>query len=107
MIRDNNTEVCDYRKELEVKRQTFSALRDITKCGCLNQCNSVNYKFEVIAHKLLNESEATIEFKFKDVDIVPLRRYRPFSLSEFLAQSGGMLGVFAGISMFSIFEGFF
>lgn len=107
VVRANATEVCDYRYSIFSKRNTFLALRHISKCGCLDECNSIKYKVEVISHKLLNDSTATINFKFKEIDIIPLLRYHPFSFSEFLAQSGGMLGLIAGISFLSIFELFY
>lgn len=107
VIRDNTTDPCDYRYSLFSNRNSFKAIRDIEKCGCLDECNAISYKTEIISRKLLNDSLATIDFKFKEFDIVPLLRYQPFSFSEFLAQSGGMLGLFAGISVLSIFEIFY
>jgi acid-sensing ion channel, other len=88
-------------------------------CECLDECDSINYKTEVVAHSLktsINSTgnpdtesyfESEIEFKFKDVDIVPLRRYRQMTFTDFLAQSGGMMGLFAGISVLSIIEVFY
>jgi acid-sensing ion channel, other len=104
VVRDETTVICDFRQELLSRQQSYYALRDVIKCNCLDECNSIKYNIEIFQHNLLNNSEATMEFKFKDVDIVPLRRYQPFTFSEFLAQSGGMLGLFAGISMLSIVE---
>jgi hypothetical protein len=45
-----------------------------------------------------------LHFKFKDLLIATLRRYQPFTFTEFLAQSGGMMDLFAGISALSIIE---
>jgi acid-sensing ion channel, other len=101
-VRDNVTEVCDYRKYLGLKRLTMMASK--SDCHCLDECNSLRYKTEIISHSLINKSEATLEFKFKDFDVVPLRRYHTFTFSDFLAQSGGILGLIAGISMLSIVE---
>lgn len=107
MVRDNSTEICDYRNELEVQKQTFYLLRNITRCKCLDECDSIIYKTEVIAHSLVDKAATSINFKFKEVDVVPVRRYQPITFSDFLAQSGGMLGLFAGISVLSIFEIFY
>lgn len=104
VVRDESKVVCDYRHEVSSRRQSLHALRDIAKCGCLDECNSIKYKLEIITHNIKNEAETVLDFKFKDVVIVPLRRYQPFTFSDFLAQSGGMLGLFAGISVLSIFE---
>jgi acid-sensing ion channel, other len=83
-------------------------------CDCLEECDLVKYNFEITSKNLkpTNDtledkdafSEALLEFKFKDVDVLPLRRYQPFTFSDFLAQSGGMMGLFAGISALSIIE---
>jgi acid-sensing ion channel, other len=118
MARTDSMDYCDYKKEFWMGVHSFNVVRNITgdgiKCGCLDECDSINYKFEVIANNRLNSNkslkdekafvENTIEFKFKDVDVVPLRRYQSFTFTEFLAQSGGMLGLFAGISALSIIE---
>jgi acid-sensing ion channel, other len=104
VVRDESEVVCDYRQEVASRQQSLRALRDIAKCGCLDECNSIKYKLDIIAHNIKNETETTFDFKFKDVNIVPFRRYQPFTFSDFLAQSGGMLGLFAGISVLSIFE---
>jgi acid-sensing ion channel, other len=106
-VRDQSMDVCDYRVEMRSRQQTFLALRDKDKCGCLDECDSIKYNVEVIANHLSNSSLTEIEFKFKDVDVFPLRRCQPFTFSEFLAQSGGMMELFAGISMLSIFELFY
>jgi Amiloride-sensitive sodium channel len=48
--------------------------------------------------------DVTLNFRFKDVNVVAMRRYQPLTFVEFLAQSGGMMGLFAGISALSIIE---
>jgi acid-sensing ion channel, other len=107
MVRDSSMELCDYRQELMRKQLTFIAIRNLTKCGCLDECNLIKYRIEIVSHKLLNDSEVSIDFKFKEIDVVPLRRYQPLTFSNFLAQSGGMMGIFAGISVLSIIELFY
>jgi acid-sensing ion channel, other len=104
VIRDQESEVCDYRSKIDKDLQIILALRNISKCGCLDECESIKYKTEIMNHKLHNPNETIIDIKFKEVDIVPLIRYQPFTFSNFLAQAGGMLGLFAGISMLSIVE---
>jgi amiloride-sensitive sodium channel len=100
-------EVCDYRREIFVQRLSYDAMREKEKCNCLDECNSVKYSVEVIPLKLKNKNQASLEFKIKDIDIVPLMRYISLTFSEFLAQSGGLMGLFAGISVLSIFEVFY
>jgi acid-sensing ion channel, other len=107
-VRDEDMEMCDYRDEVYCQGKSYNGMRDKRdKCDCLDECNSIKYTTEVIAHKIENKHEASFEFKFKDVDIVPLKRYQLFTFSEFLAQAGGMMGLFAGISVLSIVEIFY
>jgi acid-sensing ion channel, other len=121
MVRNDSIEVCDHRQENYAQYFTFFSLRKIargeTNCNCLDACDSIKYSVEVLSHNLneYNDTldryqvdvEASLHFKLKDVDVVPLRRYQPFTLSDFLAQSGGMMGLFAGISALSIIEIFY
>jgi hypothetical protein len=124
LLRNDSREVCDHRYEEEIKREIGNALkaRDqiLKNSDCLDECNMIKYRTEIIAHNVqldknaFNKSywiefdfETEIEFKFKDVDIVPLRRYRQMTFSDFLAQSGGMMGLFAGVSALSVIELFY
>jgi amiloride-sensitive sodium channel len=43
-------------------------------------------------------------FRYKDGDHFAMIRYRPFKMSDFLAYVGGILGMFAGISVLSVVE---
>jgi acid-sensing ion channel, other len=104
VIRDQESEVCSYLNKLDMDLQLILAMRNVSKCGCLHECESIKYKTEIINHKLRNPNATIIDIRFKQVDVVPLKRYQPFTFSNFLAQSGGMLGLFAGISMLSIVE---
>jgi acid-sensing ion channel, other len=117
MVRSDSMDFCDYRYEYDMKVQIFLITQKrrsfYDDCGCLDACDSINYSFEIIAHNRakMNKSiedvhaftETSLEFRLKDAD-PPLRRYLSFTFSEFLAQSGGMMGLFAGISVLSIIE---
>jgi acid-sensing ion channel, other len=118
MIRYASTQLCDYKLEYRVKQQMFSAYRGIDRpkmeCDCMEECDVVKYNFEIIKKNLrrINETfddyysydKSSFTFKFKDTVLSPLRRYRVFTFSDLLAQSGGMMGLFAGISVLSIVE---
>jgi acid-sensing ion channel, other len=117
MVRTDSMDYCDYRNELELRETNYLIFSDNRYCICLKECDSVNYNIEIVAHNLeksnhswygdLNYFNSTFKFRFKDVDVVPLRRYLSFTFSDFLAQSGGMMGLFAGISVLSIIELFY
>jgi acid-sensing ion channel, other len=129
MARPNEKKVCDHKFEKIIRIQAAIFMRpkrnfyvgdNFKNCDCLDECNSIKYKTEVIAHSynVYNGSdkdtfnrnfhyETEIDVKFKDVDVIPLRRYRHMTFSDFLAQSGGMMGLFAGISALSVIEMFY
>jgi acid-sensing ion channel, other len=113
MVRNETTEVCGAQEEISLQLEFYLVLRKVNECECLEECDSIKYKFEVVAHSKderatnFSSDSMSIEFKFKDLLIAPLRRYQPFTFSEFLAQSGGMMGLFAGISALSIIELFY
>jgi acid-sensing ion channel, other len=118
MPRSKSMENCDYRHEYHIGHYTVQTVRlekeNVIKCACLDECDSVKYQTKVIATKMASPFKGyvhrhvfktvSLQFKFKNVDIVTLRRYESITFSEFLAQAGGMLGLFAGISALSIIE---
>jgi acid-sensing ion channel, other len=53
------------------------------------------------------KDEVVLNFRFKDNEFVQQRRYQPFTFVEFLAQSGGLLGLFVGASALSVVELFY
>jgi acid-sensing ion channel, other len=80
-------------------------------CKCLPTCNSIEYKVEVIGEKHSKRyiidskyAEAELEFHYRDSEYFPLIRYQEFKTKDFLAFVGGLLGLFAGISVLSIIE---
>jgi acid-sensing ion channel, other len=116
MVRNETTEICGVQKAFDVELEFYRGLRSAESCQCLDECDSIKYKIDVIAHSENDIETAgyysfgasvSMHFKFKDLLIAPLRRYQPFTFTEFLAQSGGMMGLFAGISALSIIELFY
>jgi acid-sensing ion channel, other len=115
MVRSDSMNYCDYRNEYRLTGIIYTIQnRKRLNCFCLDECDSIKYRLEIQATKrykynntlgsFRGYTESLFEFKFKDVNVVPLRRYQSFTFSEFLAQSGGMMGLFAGISALSIIE---
>lgn len=47
---------------------------------------------------------AVFKLKFKYSEFQPLLRYQDFTFVDFLCGVGGLLGLFAGISVLSLFE---
>jgi hypothetical protein len=45
-----------------------------------------------------------INFKWREKEFNPIRLYRQFTVKDFCSQVGGLLGLFAGISVLSLVE---
>lgn len=116
LVRDDNMTVCDHRDEKRYLYHRFRFLEDQDnvrgRCGCLDRCDHVSYNFEVFgryfggefdSYKNIRE-DVSVTVKLKDDQVIPMRRYLKQTFVEFLAQSGGMLGLFAGISALSVIE---
>lgn len=114
-------EVCDIRKFDCCDDVDDDSLDNYDKfylsdgvCKCLPACNSIEYKVEVFTSKftekyikseILHTSEFNI--KYKESEVYPLIRYQQFKSKDFLSCVGGLLGLFAGISVLSIIELFY
>lgn len=121
-VRNDSVQVCDIRVERRFQ-QAQSYFRDdfngrLKNCHCLDECNSIKYNVEVLEYKRTDykdiilskyyeQNNVTISFRFQDNEINPRKRYQPWTFLEFLAQSGGLMGLFAGISALSVIEIFY
>jgi amiloride-sensitive sodium channel len=80
-------------------------------CNCLQPCNLINYHFEIVGIKLpgdyVNQKYADIKMGFKDNEFITLQRVRQFTVFDFMSYIGGLLGLYAGISVLSFFEFFY
>ena len=79
-------------------------------CRCLELCNGIKYKFEVFKTKFkFKELKDHIEVnvRWKDSEFYAMKRYRQFRVVDLLSYLGGILGLFAGISVLSIVEIFY
>lgn len=120
-VRNDSSIVCDIRslKNIHNFKLVFDADIDgvLTNCQCLEQCDSVKYSIEVFEHKRSDynvtldfdevPTNVSISFRIRDDDVIPRRRYQPWTFIEFLAQSGGLMGLFAGVSALSVIEVFY
>nr|XP_029720869.1 pickpocket protein 28-like [Aedes albopictus] len=109
--------------EMEVKYRENPRLKNLDDCNCLPSCTSVQYNTEI--------SQASFEWKrllpvvktfgdslkgvqvsylivfFKDAQFIPVKRSELFGLTDFLANCGGLLGLFMGVSILSLVEIFY
>ncbi|KAL7011564.1 hypothetical protein ACKWTF_014323 [Chironomus riparius] len=81
--------------------------RDIDNCSCLPTCDSITYHIKYF-HKFSTQSdEISINLRVNTEDAILFRRYQQFTFSDVVSYVGGLLGLFAGISMLSIVEIFY
>jgi len=76
-------------------------------CSCLPLCNSVNYNIKYNIENDADDNETIINVRMNMDDIILYRRYQQFTYSDVISYVGGLLGLFAGISMLSIVELFY
>ncbi|KAL7013162.1 hypothetical protein ACKWTF_015224 [Chironomus riparius] len=92
-----------FRYELN-ELENFSAEQN---CSCLPLCNSISYNIKYYTKHESGGNETTINVRMNMDDIVLFRRYQQFTFSDVVSYVGGLLGLFAGISMLSIVEFFY
>uniref|UniRef100_A0A1B0D0V6 Uncharacterized protein n=1 Tax=Phlebotomus papatasi TaxID=29031 RepID=A0A1B0D0V6_PHLPP len=91
-----------------------AGVENLSSCDCLPSCTSINYKFDLIQHKMFlwekNRSqvnEVLIRIYFQRNTFIPFQRSELYGLTEFLASCGGILGLFMGVSVLSLAELFY
>ncbi|KAL7013163.1 hypothetical protein ACKWTF_015225 [Chironomus riparius] len=85
----------------------FEGFSPEQNCSCLPLCNSISYNIKYYTKHESGGNETTINVRMNMDDIVLFRRYQQFTFSDIVSYVGGLLGLFAGISMLSIVEFFY
>jgi acid-sensing ion channel, other len=100
---------CIREVEVEVRLKENQEIRD--RCNCLPTCNTLDYKLEYFYNEIKpgsNESnQITINFRFKNNDFLPQKRFRRMTAVWFLAEGAGLLGLYCGVSILTIVELFY
>lgn len=95
-----------------------------SKCNCLPGCTSINYDAEIsqggydfhnyIMSRNDNYSKeiskyqfAVLRIFFKETQFITSKRSELYGLTDFIANCGGLLGLFIGVSTLSIVEIFY
>jgi hypothetical protein len=107
VIRDNKTKVCelfDYICVENTKSEISASREHHNDCNCLQPCNYITYNYELIEFK---SKDKIVKFNFRDTEFNSMQRVRQFTVFDFLSYIGGLLGLFAGISVLSLFEVFY
>ena len=75
--------------------------KDKAECGCEDQCERLNYQISKLYH---SEHYTQIQFWLESTTFYPLIRQKAFSVSDFIGSIGGLVGLFAGMSVISLVE---
>ncbi|KAG5671103.1 hypothetical protein PVAND_001317 [Polypedilum vanderplanki] len=104
-------EFCQWREvdciQLEQDRyfQKYGKLLE-ENCTCLSTCDSLIY--HIRKYPTNDENNLIVINVYKNTDqLILYRRFQLFTFSDTVSYVGGLLGLFAGISMFSIIEIFY
>ncbi|KAL7015667.1 hypothetical protein ACKWTF_016585 [Chironomus riparius] len=73
-------------------------------CSCLPLCNTISYNMKYYTKRESKGNQTIINMRMSMDDIILYRRYQQFTSSDVVSYVGGLLGLFAGISMLSIVE---
>ncbi|XP_070498708.1 uncharacterized protein [Chironomus tepperi] len=113
LVRNSTMEVCDAYTTTQCLT-TFNRLIDFKSydylydkhsvCNCWPSCNQLKYSYEVHRYELKNDNSTAVILKWKDGDYWATIRHQQFKLVDFASYVGGILGLFAGISVLSIVE---
>ncbi|XP_058456439.1 pickpocket protein 28-like [Malaya genurostris] len=109
--------------EMEVKLLEKSQSKQMDECNCLPSCRVVQYNTEISQasfewQKLLSVFDLTegmltgfqvshLQVFLKEGQFIPIQRNELFGLTDFLANCGGLLGLFMGVSILSLVEIFY
>ncbi|XP_049547151.1 pickpocket protein 28-like [Anopheles darlingi] len=105
-------------QEMESKLSSGAELP--ASCNCLPACTFLQYNAEISqAHfewrrlteavgiyqeELTNASLTTLNIYFREAQFVGIKRNQMFGINDFIANCGGLLGLFMGVSLLSILE---
>ncbi|XP_055693357.1 pickpocket protein 28-like [Lutzomyia longipalpis] len=131
MPREADTPICGAAKvacymEAEYELLQMEIAKDLNKsskasrCNCLPACTSIVYEAETSptelkwkkllnAHNIPEEyfsefQSVTLSIFFKDTQFITSKRSELYGLTNFIANCGGILGLFMGVSWLSIIE---
>jgi len=108
VIRSKDTKICELRDYECIDVVKNETLFDDNYCSCLQPCSYISYNLEAMDIKHHeNSTEGIIKIRFKENEIISMERIQRFTIFDFLSYIGGLLGLFAGISVLSLFEVFY
>ncbi|CAO1422206.1 unnamed protein product [Diamesa tonsa] len=134
MPHENGTKICAYDEvSCYYKAESVWLLEELNNsieknstnhhfCNCLPSCTSLEYDAEIsqadfnsteyfkaagIDTNHYQEVDASVHIYFKDDHFISTKRSQLYGLTDFLANCGGLLGLFMGFSILSMVEIFY
>jgi amiloride-sensitive sodium channel len=108
MPRENDTKVCDLDR-LDCSFDAVTSWTSNTDCNCLQPCTDIEYTISL--KKEINDREeqsgllvSHFDFMFAKHAIEEHTSYVAYTIQNFVADCGGLIGLFLGFSLLSIFE---
>ncbi|KAG5668707.1 hypothetical protein PVAND_016636 [Polypedilum vanderplanki] len=102
---DQNKKYCAKTEERKLYELHGSSLNN--NCTCLPECNSITYQTTFYPADNSDDKEIVITVQLNTDDLVLYRKVQQFTFSDAVSYVGGLLGLFAGISLLSIVEIFY
>ncbi|TMW52550.1 hypothetical protein DOY81_002375 [Sarcophaga bullata] len=119
-IAEDELSIREFNQSIETSKENY---RGPTSCNCLPACTSIAYEAEIsqadydhqLTMKMKQDAESTdndlVESKksrlsifFKEAQFLTSKRSELYGTTDFLANCGGLLGLFMGVSTLSIVE---
>ncbi|KXJ80275.1 hypothetical protein RP20_CCG025753 [Aedes albopictus] len=91
----------------------LNALSFRAKCNCMPSCTSYQYDFEMLKQSFTSGGKidgvradylGTLSIFFKEPKFIAMVRSELYGLTDFIANCGGLLGLFTGTSLLSLIE---
>ncbi|XP_035793837.1 pickpocket protein 28-like [Anopheles albimanus] len=109
-----------YVQEQEMESKLTSGSELSLSCNCLPSCTFLQYNAEIsqaqfdwrrltdavgiYQDQLTNASLTTLNIYFREAQFIGIRRSQMFGINDFIANCGGLLGLFMGVSLLSLLE---
>uniref|UniRef100_A0AAG5DG39 Pickpocket n=1 Tax=Anopheles atroparvus TaxID=41427 RepID=A0AAG5DG39_ANOAO len=96
-------------EEMDLLQALNNTIKFANRCNCLPACNAIFYNTEISQalfdwRKLLQTEHSYLSIHYKVSRFIRIKRSELFGISDFLANCGGVLGLFMGVSILSIVE---
>lgn len=101
----NEYPLCDYtRCTIDEHKKSYSD-KECTK-GCLRNCKQIRYSIDhEVKGPMLRRDLTLITLNWRSFEYLSLEQSRVYTVTSFIANVGGSIGVWLGLSVLSLFQG--